>query len=100
MERRRHPTDRRAHAVHLLPAGRRLHAEADAVVSGFESGLLGGLDPAEAATFVALMKRVSEHAGLDQDVHPGLRTPDTPDTPGTPDTPNAPDTPKAPASRS
>src|SRR6478609_1754772 len=35
IERRRHPADRRAHAVHLLPAGRELHAEAEALVTEF-----------------------------------------------------------------
>jgi DNA-binding MarR family transcriptional regulator len=74
VERRRHPADRRAHAVHLLPAGRQLQAEAEALVSDFEAKLLGGLDTAEARTFISLLKRVSEHAGLHHDVHPGLRT--------------------------
>jgi DNA-binding MarR family transcriptional regulator len=74
VERRRHPVDRRAHAVHLLPAGRQLQAEADVLVSAFEAKLLGGLDAAEARTFVSLLKRVSERAGLHHEVHPGLRT--------------------------
>lgn len=74
VERRRHPTDRRAHAVHVLPAGRSLHAEAEALVNGFETQLLGGLEPDEAQTFVALLKRVFVHAGLDHDLHPGLLT--------------------------
>ncbi|WP_245687470.1 MarR family winged helix-turn-helix transcriptional regulator [Streptacidiphilus griseoplanus] len=74
VERRRHPTDRRAHAVHVLPAGRSLHTEAEALVNGFEAELLGSLEPDEAQTFVALLKRVFVHAGLDQDLHPGLPT--------------------------
>ncbi|GAA5707456.1 MarR family transcriptional regulator [Streptomyces avermitilis] len=72
VERRRHPTDRRAHAVHVLPAGRSLHAEAEALVNDFEARLLGGLEPDEAHTFVTLLKRVFVHAGLDHDLHPGL----------------------------
>jgi hypothetical protein len=43
-------------------------------VSEFEAKLLGGLDAAEAKTFVSLLKRVSERAGLHHDMHPGLRT--------------------------
>jgi DNA-binding MarR family transcriptional regulator len=74
VERRRHPADRRAHAVHLLPAGRELQAEADVLVSEFEAKLFGGLNAAEAQTFVTLLNRVSEHAGLQHDLHPGLRT--------------------------
>jgi DNA-binding MarR family transcriptional regulator len=73
IERRRHPVDRRAHAVHLLPAGRELHAEADAVVTEFEAKMLGGLSAEEAATFVELQKRVSEHVGISHELHPGLR---------------------------
>ena len=74
VERRRHPVDRRAHAVHLLPAGRELHAKAEALVSEFESRLLGGLDAAEAQVFTSLFKRVCEHADLHQGAHPGLTT--------------------------
>jgi DNA-binding MarR family transcriptional regulator len=73
VERRRHPVDRRAHAVHLLPAGRELHAEAEALVTEFEAKLLGGLSAQEAATFVELQKRISEHAGIAHETHPGLR---------------------------
>jgi len=72
VERRRHPSDRRAHALHVLPAGRDLHAEAQSLVNDFEARLLGGLEPDEAQTFVTLLKRVFAHAGLDHDLHPGL----------------------------
>ncbi|MEE4540457.1 hypothetical protein V2S66_00550 [Streptomyces sp. V4-01] len=34
-------------------------------VGGFETRLLGGLEPEEARTLVALLKRVFVHAGLD-----------------------------------
>lgn len=64
VERRRHPADRRAHALHLLPAGRRLHAEAEALLDRFEAKLLGGLAVDEATTFVSLMQRVCADAGL------------------------------------
>src|SRR2546429_298765 len=71
VERRRHPVDRRAHAVHLLPAGRELRAEADILVTEFEAKLLGGLSADEAATFVELQKRISEHAGTPHETPPG-----------------------------
>ncbi|WP_035922965.1 MarR family winged helix-turn-helix transcriptional regulator [Frankia sp. QA3] len=73
VDRQPHPTDRRAHAVRLLPAGRQLHAEAEALVSEFEAKLLGGLDAAEARAFTSLLMRVCENAGLYHDIHPGLR---------------------------
>ena len=76
VERRRHPADRRAHALHLLPAGRRLHAEAEALLDRFEAKLLGGLDVDEATTFVTLMRRVCADAGLGDAFDPG------PDGPG------------------
>jgi DNA-binding MarR family transcriptional regulator len=63
-ERRRHPADRRAHALHLLPAGRQLHAEAEALLDRFEAKLLGGLDVDEATAFVTLLQRVCADAGL------------------------------------
>jgi DNA-binding MarR family transcriptional regulator len=74
VERRRHPHDRRAHAVHLLPAGRELHAKAEALVDEFEAQLLSGLDPDEARVFASLLRRVCEHVGVFGQVHPGLRT--------------------------
>jgi DNA-binding MarR family transcriptional regulator len=78
VERRRHPVDRRAHAVHVLPDGHRIFAEAEVMLTGFEAKLLGGLDDVEAAMFTSLLQRVSEHAGLQNGVHPGLRSVDEP----------------------
>lgn len=75
LERRRHPADRRAHALHLLPAGRQLHAEADVLMDRFEARLLGGLGVEEASTFVALLQRVCADAGLGDALHPGLTRP-------------------------
>ncbi|WUH92578.1 MarR family transcriptional regulator [Streptomyces sp. NBC_00433] len=71
VERRRHPADRRAHALHLPPAGRQLHAEADVQLDRFEAKLLGGLDVDEAAAFVSLLRRVCADAGLSDTVQPG-----------------------------
>lgn len=74
-QRRRHPADRRAHALHLLPAGRQLHAEAEALLDRFEAKLLGGLDVDEATAFVALLQRVSVDAGLITLTRPGITGP-------------------------
>lgn len=76
VERARHPEDRRAYAVRLLPLGRRLYAEAEALLDAFEGKLFGGLSAAESELFGALLQRVCEHAGLDADVHPGLKSAD------------------------
>jgi DNA-binding MarR family transcriptional regulator len=69
VQRRRHPTDRRAHAVHLLPAGRRLLAHAERVVDGFEAELLAPLAEGERRTAMALLQRISLGAGR----YPGTR---------------------------
>ncbi|MBO0688222.1 MAG: winged helix-turn-helix transcriptional regulator [Candidatus Dormibacteraeota bacterium] len=73
VERRRHPRDRRAHAVHLTPAARRLLAQATAVADTHDETILAPLDPAERVELVRLLGRVAEHAGLAPGVHPGLR---------------------------
>lgn len=76
VERARHPADRRAYAVRLLPAGRQLREEAEALLNDFEGKLLGALGDEEAAVFTELLQRVSALAGLDLEVHPGLKSAD------------------------
>lgn len=73
-ERRRHPTDRRAYTVHLLPSGRELLARADRVFGGFEDDeLLSTLTPTERRTLTDLLRRVAEGSGLPLGVHPAFR---------------------------
>ncbi|GAB4589682.1 MarR family winged helix-turn-helix transcriptional regulator [Nocardia sp. IFM 10818] len=72
VERRKHPSDRRAHAVHLLPAADALLARAAESVTGLDAELLAPLDPAERATLVELLQRVAVGNGLTPGIHPGL----------------------------
>ncbi|MFJ4658595.1 MarR family winged helix-turn-helix transcriptional regulator [Nocardia sp. NPDC088792] len=72
VERRRHPVDRRAHAVHLLPAARDVIAEADRLARGLDAEMVGALDPAEQATLIGLLQRVAVDVGLTPGIHPGL----------------------------
>jgi DNA-binding MarR family transcriptional regulator len=72
VERRRSRADRRAHAVHLLPAGRKMHAQAEARLNEMETDMLAGLKADEAESLLALLHRVSERAGLTQEPHRGL----------------------------
>jgi DNA-binding MarR family transcriptional regulator len=73
-ERRRHPTDRRAYTVHLLPAGRELLARADRVFDAFEDDdLLAALTTAERRTLTDLLHRVATGSGLPLGVHPAFR---------------------------
>lgn len=74
-ERRRHPTDRRAHAVHLLPAGREMHIKSEEVLNKFEADMLSGLPTADGAALVALLQQVSQHVGLRPEIHPALDQP-------------------------
>ncbi|RKE12210.1 DNA-binding MarR family transcriptional regulator [Catellatospora citrea] len=72
-ERRRHPADRRAHAIHLTDAARALLPEAVAIADAEEEELLTGLDGGERRQLLALLQRLAEHSGYPRGVHPGLR---------------------------
>jgi DNA-binding MarR family transcriptional regulator len=67
-----HPTDRRAHAVVLTPAGRRLLDQALQLAIGIEQELCADLQPGERDQLLHLLARLRDsdpgHPGL----HPGL----------------------------
>ncbi|WP_067546708.1 MarR family winged helix-turn-helix transcriptional regulator [Nocardia crassostreae] len=72
VERRKHPTDRRAHAVHLLPAADEVLDRAEELVTGLDAELLAPLEPAERAQLVELLQRAAVGNGLTPGIHPGL----------------------------
>ncbi|MEU1209008.1 MarR family winged helix-turn-helix transcriptional regulator [Nocardia sp. NPDC005825] len=72
VERRKHPADRRAHAVHLLPAGREMIARASALADQLNDELLGMLDPGERSKLLAMLQRAAVGNGLTPGVHPAL----------------------------
>lgn len=72
VERRRHPSDRRAYAVHLLPAAHELLTRVEPIVRELNAGVLAPLDADERATLRKLLEKVSAAAGLTPGVHPGL----------------------------
>lgn len=72
VERRRHPSDRRAHAVHLLPAANELLAKIEPLIQELDESLLEPLDSDEQAALRALLDKVAVGAGLAPGVHPGL----------------------------
>ncbi|WP_433628772.1 MarR family winged helix-turn-helix transcriptional regulator [Nocardia sp. CA-120079] len=72
VERRRHPADRRAYAIHLLPGAYELLAKTEPLVEKQDASLLEPLDPGERATLRALLNKVAVGAGLAPGVHPGL----------------------------
>jgi DNA-binding MarR family transcriptional regulator len=56
VERRRHPRDRRAYALHLTPAGRRLLSRARTAVARAESTFLEPLPPTERERLKAALR--------------------------------------------
>lgn len=59
VERRRHPTDRRAHALHLTPRGRRTLSSARELARSAQEDLLAPLDGAERALLHSLLLRLA-----------------------------------------
>lgn len=73
VQRRRHPADRRAHAVHLTDAARDLLVQAQQVADEHDTELLAALDESDQAQFITLLQRIAAHTELTSGVHPGLR---------------------------
>lgn len=76
VRRRRHPDDRRAHAVHLTTAALELLTRAQPIADEHDAELLAGLDELDQRQLVSLLQRLAHHAGLAPGVHPGLSDPD------------------------
>ncbi|WP_434318777.1 MarR family winged helix-turn-helix transcriptional regulator [Leifsonia sp. P73] len=72
VERRRHPDDRRAYAIHLTPAARDVLATGERIADELEETMLGPLSPEERAGLVATLTRLVAAAGYRAGVHPGL----------------------------
>lgn len=72
VQRRRHPGDRRAHAVHLTAAARDLLGQAQQSADTHDEELLSGLNEAERQQLVALLQHMATQAGLLPGVHPEL----------------------------
>ena len=73
VQRRRHPADRRAHALHLTPAARDLLGQAQHAADEHDAELLAGFDDSDRARLITLLQRVAGHARLPAGVHPSLR---------------------------
>jgi DNA-binding MarR family transcriptional regulator len=73
VERRRHPADRRAYALHLTAAAYDLLSRAQRAADEQETHLLAAIDEADRTHLIALLQRLADHAGLAPGVHPGLR---------------------------
>ncbi|MGN9807772.1 MarR family winged helix-turn-helix transcriptional regulator [Micromonospora sp. BQ11] len=75
VERKRHPSDRRAHAIHLTEAAHHLLPRARQVADQHENEILTPLNASERARLVAALQRLAEHTGNPPGVHPGLHQP-------------------------
>jgi len=73
VQRRRHPGDRRAHAVHLTRKARALLARAQRTADEHDAELLAALDEPDRARFVGMLQRIARHTGVAAGVHPGIR---------------------------
>jgi DNA-binding MarR family transcriptional regulator len=58
VEKREHPTDRRAQGLHLTAVGQQLQAEAQNVVASLEDEAITHLNPQERATLLRLLRKV------------------------------------------
>lgn len=73
VQRRRHPADRRAHAVHLTATARDVLPKAQRAADEHDAELLAELDDAERACLITLLQRVAASTALRTGVHPALR---------------------------
>lgn len=75
VQRRRHPNDRRAYAIHLTPAARELLPAASRVADEQETRLLNKLSEAERAKLIELLSLLAQRSGYRAGVHGGLGSP-------------------------
>lgn len=74
VERRRNPTDRRLHALHLTESGAALMTELAAVARAHEQAMTAGLTAAQKSLLRGLLADIAERQGLTPGVHPGYRS--------------------------
>lgn len=74
VERRRNPGDRRLHALHLTPAGKRLMRKLSELAREHELRLTEALDTQQRDALRGLLAVLAEQQGLTPHVHPGYRT--------------------------
>jgi DNA-binding MarR family transcriptional regulator len=58
VQRRPHPSDRRAQGLHLTAAGERLHQQAEAAASALEAEATAALSPEEVRTLIGLLRKL------------------------------------------
>jgi DNA-binding MarR family transcriptional regulator len=76
LERRAHPSDRRARALHLTDGGRALLARAYAVAVQFEGEVCAGLAPGERERLLEMLGMIVTTLGLPHGVHAANMAPE------------------------
>jgi DNA-binding MarR family transcriptional regulator len=72
LERRAHPTDRRAKALYLTPGGSKTLTQAMEAAAAFEGEVTAGLGADEREELVSLLQRLAANLELTFGVHPAL----------------------------
>lgn len=80
LERRRDPSDRRAHLVHLTPAGSTLLRKAIDLAMQQEKRVCAGLSDEERATLLELLGRVADNLGIEAESLPDAGSGRRPET--------------------
>jgi DNA-binding MarR family transcriptional regulator len=73
VERRRDPSDRRVHSIHLSDRGQAMVRELATVARQAERELLRALSPDERRQLFDVLARIADQQGLTRGVHPGYR---------------------------
>lgn len=72
VERRAHPTDRRARLLHITAQGTETLDRATVLAMGLEQTICEGFAPEVRMELIRLLDRVTENLGLVQGLHPGM----------------------------
>ncbi|WP_067778009.1 MarR family winged helix-turn-helix transcriptional regulator [Nocardia amikacinitolerans] len=64
VERKKHPVQRRAHALHVLPAGQQLLREAERILDTYEAELLDAFETEERRSLLDLLQRLGVRSGV------------------------------------
>jgi DNA-binding MarR family transcriptional regulator len=73
LERRRSPTDRRHHELHLTDQGERILGEIRKAARDHELDITSALTDEERRQLLALLTKIADRQGLTPGVHPGYR---------------------------
>jgi DNA-binding MarR family transcriptional regulator len=73
VERRRNPTDRRLHALHLTADGATLVERIETIGREHDDAILRSLKDSERARLRSMLARIAEDQGLTPGVHPSYR---------------------------